>query len=151
MEYNRLKKLAMPGVILEVAGVSFKVDQVLAYKCPTNSWLNLVDQTSSSGEQVLELSDGDIRLWRQVLDLPGVSPAKRTVNYRGRHFKCQELMVQAKTVIREKAGKEHTEDSVTSVYVDEKDEDILLSIEIIEGKIFVWYSDKMIPSRDIKL
>lgn len=148
MEYKDLMNVG-PGAVLRVEGKIFKVSQVISYKCRTNSWRNLVDQTSQSGEQVLELSDGEIRPWQQVLDLPGVTPSEESVDYRGHHFEVDESRVKAKTLIRNEAGEEKG-DSVTSVYVAEDDEEILLSIEIVEKKIFVWYSDKMISPRDIK-
>jgi hypothetical protein len=149
VEYRGLLEIK-PGTVLQVAGVPFRVSQVINYKCRTTSWFNLVDQTSLDGEKVIELSDGDIRLWQQVKDLPGVSPATESVDYRGHHFEVDESRVKAKTLIRNEAGEE-AGDSVTSIYVTEDDENILLSVEIVEKKIFVWYSDRMISPREIKL
>ena len=149
MKYNEVMKVG-PGTVLLVNSELFQVLRVSGYKCRTASWLNLAARTSSGGEKVLELSDGDIRLWRQVFDLSGVSPATESVDYHGHHFEVDESRVRAKTVTRNVAGKDVQEDSVTSVYVDEKDESGLLSIETKGEKLFVWYSNKMVSPKNIK-
>jgi len=148
MKYNEVMKVG-PGIVLLVGGEPFEVQRVSKYQCRTASWLNLATQTSS-GEKVLELSDGGIRLWRQVFDLSDVSPATVIVDYRGHHFKADESQVHAKTTTRNVTG-EVREDSITSVYVDKRDESVLLSIETKGEKLFVWYSDRTISPRNIKI
>lgn len=147
MKCNEVMKVE-PGTVLLVGGEPFEVHRVSKYQCRTASWLNLVTQTSS-GEKVLELSDGEIRLWQQVFDLSDVSPATDSVDYRGHHFEVDESRVRAKTATRNVAG-EIQEDSITSVYVDERDESVLLAIETKGEKLFIWYSDKMVSPKDIK-
>jgi len=151
MKYSDLMNVkSESGSILTVNGETFQVDQVSNYKSRTASWLNLIDQ-SAKVEKVLELSDGDIRLWTQVLDLPDVSPDMDVVDYRGHHFEVDESRVRAKTETRNAVGELQTELSITSVYIDEKDEDVLLSIELKGNRLFVWYSAKMIAPKDIKM
>lgn len=152
MKYNEVMKVE-PGTVLLVGGEPFEVHRVSNYKCRTASWLNLIAQTPR-GEEVLELSDGGIRLWRQVFAFAyrnDISPATESVDYRGHYFEVDESRVRAKTITRNVAGEEIQEDSVTSVYVDERDESVLLSIETKGEKFFVWYSDKMISPKNIKM
>jgi len=148
MEYNEVMEVE-PGAMLLVGGEPFEVQRVSKYQCRTASWLDLATQTPS-GEKVLELSDGEIRVWQQVPDLSNVSPATDLVDYRGHHFEVDESRVRAKTATRNVAG-EVQEDSVTSVYVDEKDESVLLSIETRGEKLFVWYSDRMVFPKYIEM
>ena len=148
MKYNEVMKVE-PGTVLLVNGEPFEVHRVSNYQCRTASWLNLVMQTLS-GEKVLELSDGKIREWTQVLDMPDAGVEMETVDYHGHHFEVDESRVRAKTLSRNVAGKIQ-ENSVTSVYVDELDEHVLLSIETRGDKLFVWYSDRVISPKDIKV
>lgn len=147
MKYSELIKIE-PGTCLLVSSVPFAVHQVSDYKSRTAKWRNLVSETVN-GEVVLEFSDGDIRQWTQVLDLLSMDPGMEEVQYRGHHFEVDESKVRAKTETRTATGVAY-EVSVTSVYVDEEDEDVLLSIELKGVQIFVWYSDKMISPRNIK-
>ena len=147
MKYSELMKVAR-GVILTVGKELFKVDRIQRYKCRTDSWLNHVFQTPA-GELVLELSDGEVREWKQVFDMQWATPDLDVVKYNGRHWEVDESRVRAKTTI-ETADGVTQESSVTSVYIDPKDDKVLLAIETRGDKLFVWYSDRMISPKNIK-
>lgn len=149
MKYSELMKVE-PGSILIVNSEPFQVDEVSHYTSRTAKWFNLVSKPAT-GEKVLELSDGDIRLWTQVLDLLDVSPDLDEVDYHGHHFEVDESRVRAEVQTRNAQGELQTELSITSVYVTDDDEDILLSIELKGDKLFVWYSDRTISPKDIKM
>ena len=147
MKYSELMKVAR-GVVLTVGKELFKVDRIQRYKCRTDSWLNHVFITPA-GEWVLELEDGKIREWKQILDLHGVTPKVKVVRYRDRRWKWDEST--RANVIVETAEGMIKEPSLTSVYIDPQDDTVLLSIETRGNKFFVWYSDRVISPRDIKV
>ena len=148
MQYGKLMKTES-GVILSIVDKAFPVHEVSPYKAGTSKWLNLVSKTES-GEKVLELSDGEVRWYDQVLDMPDASLDMGIVEYKGRRFKAIETKVHAEVTTRTTGGITK-EESITSLYADEEDEDVLFSIEQKGDKLFVWYSDRTISPRDIKL
>lgn len=148
MQYRKLIKTES-GAILSVNGKAFPVHEVSPYKAGTSKWLNLVSKTKS-GEKVLELSDGEVRWYDQVLDMPDASLDMEIVEYKGRRFNVIETRVHAEVTTCTAEGITK-EESITSLYEDEEDEDVLFSIEQKGDKLFVWYSDGTISLKDIKL
>lgn len=146
MQYKEAMKLKR-GVALLVLMEKFVVDRIQRYESRTASWLNHVYQRKDGSEWVLELEDGKIREWQQVLDLQDVNPKLKFVRCLGRRWKWDETT--RANVIVETADGVAKEVSVTSVYTDPKDDKVLLSIETRGDKLFVWYSDRVISPGDI--
>ena len=151
MKYNEVMKVE-PGTNLVVGDITFPVHKVSDYKTRTNDrWRDLISKAEKA-EYVLELQAGDneVRFWSQILDMPEIEPGVKELDYGGRHFEPVESGTKARVVTKDKEGTVE-EDSITSVYADVEDENILFSIERKGEKLFLWYSTLVFDLKSIKV
>jgi hypothetical protein len=145
MKYRELAGVKL-GEVLMVNGTPLKVEKIQRYQGKIDSWLDLIALTPN-GEWLVEMEGGNVREYKEVLDLPNVNPSMDEVDYRERHWEVDESRVRAKVIV-ETADEKIEEPSVCSVYSNQKDNS-LLGIETRGGKTFVWYSDRILSPRDI--
>lgn len=126
------------------------VDEKSGYRSDAgDKWKNLTQLGDPEGtmEELLELADGEVRYWRQVL-LEGAKPSLPVVTFEGKQFTPVEHETHAKVETVNMKGEVQREDSVTSVYKRTRSRDVLFSIEE-KGRIYCWFSEGTIPLRCI--
>jgi len=129
---------AQIGAPITIGGQEYCVAEAVGCEMGDFRWHNLIFRDSVTGKEVvLEIAEGNLRLWVQV-EVPGARVAAKVLVYEGVSYKWVEGGIGLFTI----HTLEGTERKDVPYSVLRAPSGKRLSVEEIDGKVFVYSSEK---------